>query len=119
IIILEPQSDFSASQVRQLKEFYADFFDSPPKANEAKPLGQETAEAFGRLVDELEGLSNQKGTYSFLSALEPLTAKIRMYPGKHYSFFLTDFGQHADDLLDSKEQVLDPIRRFLGGPQRA
>ena len=118
-IILEPQSDFSASQVRQLKEFYADFFDSPPKANEAKPLGQETAEAFGRLVDELEGLSNQKGTYSFLSALEPLTAKIRMYPGKHYSFFLTDFRQHADDLLDSKEQVLDPIRRFLGGPQRA
>jgi len=117
-IILEPQSDFSASQLRQLKEFFADFFDAPPKSNEAKPLGKETAEAFGILTHELEKICAQKEAYSFLADLEPVIHRIRSYQNKPYSFFLTEFQQQTDELLDSKELVLDPIRRFLGGPQR-
>ena len=33
-IVLEPQVEFTASQVRGLKEFYSDFFDAPPSSGE-------------------------------------------------------------------------------------
>ena len=29
-VVLEPQVEFTASQVRALKEFFEDFFDAPP-----------------------------------------------------------------------------------------
>ena len=35
-VVLEPQVEFTASQVRALKEFFADFFDVPAPASEAK-----------------------------------------------------------------------------------
>ena len=35
-VVLDPQIDFTAAQVRRLKKFYANFFDGPPHANEAK-----------------------------------------------------------------------------------
>jgi len=41
-IVLDPQIEFSGVQVRKLKEFYGDFFDAPPTANEAKALGKES-----------------------------------------------------------------------------
>ena len=49
-VILEPQIEFTAGQVRRLKDFYSDFFDRR-RANEAKALGKETGEAFAGLVD--------------------------------------------------------------------
>ncbi|NIV35626.1 MAG: hypothetical protein GWN58_41090, partial [Anaerolineae bacterium] len=58
-VILEPQIDFTASQVRALKDFYSDFFDHPPASSEARALGKETGEAFRTLLGELEGLATQ------------------------------------------------------------
>jgi len=34
---------------------------------------------------------------------------------KEYSFFLTDLSPIEDDLLDMKEDILDPIQRFMSG----
>lgn len=45
-LVLDPQVEFTASQIRALKEFYEDFFDAPPRSNEAKALGSEISEAF-------------------------------------------------------------------------
>ena len=36
-LVLEPQVEFSASQVRTLKDFFADFFDRPPPATRPAP----------------------------------------------------------------------------------
>jgi len=71
--IIDPQLDFTASQVRNLKDFYEHFFDTPAKANEAKPLARETQEAFKNTLVKLEGLLSQKGQYPFLAVLvEPI-----------------------------------------------
>ncbi len=118
-VILEPQIDFTASQVRNLKDFYSDFFDRPPAATEARALGKETGEAFKTVVNELEVLAVQSGRYPFLSALdEPLSA-LRDFVGKPYTFFLTELGQYEDPLLDQKEEVLDPVRRFMSGANKS
>ena len=39
--------------------------------------------------------------------------------GKPYAWYLQELGQHEDDLLDLKGDILDPIRRFMGGTQKA
>ena len=58
-VILEPQIDFTASQVRQLKKFYEDFFDGPPTSGEAKALGKEIATKFLAMLHELTPLASQ------------------------------------------------------------
>ncbi|MCK4819708.1 BREX system P-loop protein BrxC, partial [bacterium] len=57
-VVLNPQVEFSASQIRQLKEFYQDFFDTPPQSNETKALGKETSVKFEELYTKLTELSS-------------------------------------------------------------
>ncbi|HID53751.1 MAG TPA: BREX system P-loop protein BrxC, partial [Anaerolineae bacterium] len=117
-VVLSPQIEFTAAQVRGLRDFYADFFDRPPHANEAKPLGQETAVAFRELADKLTGLRAQAAQYPFLTALdEPITA-VQSAAGQSYTFYLTELREQEDTLLDLKEGTIDPILRFMNGAQR-
>lgn len=117
-LILEPQVDYTAAQVRGLKEFYAEFFDGPPEATEAKQLGQETAAAFRNVVQDLEQLYVLVDRYPFLSALKRPIEDLRELTGKPYSFYLVELRQREDRLLDMKEGVIDPVRRFMNGSQR-
>jgi hypothetical protein len=117
-LLVEPQIEFTAGQVHGLRHFYGEFFDHPTGTSEAKALGRETAEAFQDLRDELVDLRRQSGTYPFLEALQEPIERLGEVPGNRYTFYLTDLRQHEDDLFDLKEQVIDPIRRFMRGAQR-
>lgn len=117
-VVLEPQVDFTASQMRNLKEFYADFFDSLPRANEAKAIGKETGEALQELMNQLSSLSSQSSQYPFLNALIPVQVKLKELNGKPFAWYLTDLLRQEDELLDLKEKVIDPIRKFMSGPQK-
>jgi len=118
-IVLEPQIEFSAVQVRKLKDFYGEFFDAPPKANEAKMLGNETADALQNSLQELQVLAAEKGQYPFLNVLNAPIDLLRNVSNKPYAFYLSELGRTADELLDIKEDVLDPVRRFMGGSMKS
>jgi len=118
-IVLEPQVEFSAVQVRKLKEFYEDFFDAPPTANEAKTLGKETGDALKAALQELEVLAAEKAQYPFLNVLNQPIELLRSLTNKPYAFYLTELGRNADALLDIKDDILDPIRRFMGGSMKS
>lgn len=117
-LVLEPQIEFTASQLRVLKEFYEDFFDTPPRASEAKALGNETAEAFQQLTQQLTSLAALVSQYPFLSALNPVLEKLKELNGKPYTWYLTELVRQEDSLLAMKEGVIDPIRKFMSGPQK-
>ena len=117
-IVLEPQVDFTGSQVRNLKEFYEDFFDSQPRANEAKALGKEAGEALQLLINQISPLASQAALYPFLKALTPVIEKLTALSGKPYAWYLTDFLRLKDELLDFKENIIDPVRKFMNGPQK-
>jgi len=117
-IVLEPQVEFTASQVRTLKEFYEDFFDAPPRANEAKALGKETGTALQDLTHQLNPLAAQASQYPFLNALTPVLEKLKELTGKPYTWYLTELTRQEDALLDMKESVIDPVRKFMSGPQK-
>jgi hypothetical protein len=117
-LVLEPQVEFTASQIRALKEFYEDFFDTPPRASEAKALGSETAEAFQQLTQQVTPLAAQTAQYPFLIALNPVFEKLKELNGKPYIWYLTELARQEDSLLAMKEGVIDPIRKFMSGPQK-
>jgi galactitol-specific phosphotransferase system IIB component len=117
-LILEPQVDYTASQIRNLKQFYEDFFDAPPLSGEAKALGQETLKALKELIHDLKPLTEQISQYPFLLALEAAVETLKGYAGKPYTWCLTEIVRQEDMLLDMKEETLDPIRKFMAGPQK-
>ena len=117
-VVLEPQVEFTASQVRALKEFFEDFFDAPPRASEAKALGKETGTAIQELMHQLTPLAAQVTQYPFLKALTPVIEKLKAVSGKPYAWYLTELSREEDALLDMKESVIDPIRKFMSGPQK-
>ena len=53
IVVLDPVVEFTAPQVRALKEFYGDYFGEPPGSNEAKVLGQETSTMLQNLIRQV------------------------------------------------------------------
>ena len=117
-LVLDLQVEFSPAQVRKLKEIYTEFFDAQPAGTEAKALALETSEAITTLREELSGLAVQKNAYPFLSALEPIIETLQEVSGKPYAWYVTDLPPFEDRLLDAKEDLLDPMRRFMGGTQR-
>lgn len=117
-LVLEPQIDFTASQVRSLKEFFEDFFDAPPRAGEAKALGKETSAALLEMIHQLEPLAAQSSRYPFLNALIPVIEKLKGLSSKPYTWHITGLVSQENVLLDLKEKVIDPIRKFMSGPQK-
>lgn len=117
-VVLEPQVEFTASQVRALKEFFEDFFDAPPRSSEAKVLGKETGTALQELIHQLNPLEAQASQYPFLKALTPVIEKLKELTGKPYTWYLTELTRQEDALLNMKESVIDPVRKFMSGPQK-
>lgn len=117
-VVLEPQVEFTASQVRALKEFFEDFFDTPPRASEAKALGKEAGTALQELMHQLTPLAAQASQYPFLITLGSVLEKLKELAVKPYTWYLTELTRQEDALLNMKEGVIDPVRKFMSGPQK-
>ena len=114
-LVLEPQIEFSSSSVRELKDFYEQFFGAPPRSNEARALGSETAERFTKLSQDLKELCARKAEFPFLDTLQKPAERVAKLGKQSYKHFLTDFRGESEELLDLKEDLIDPIRHFMGG----
>ena len=118
-IVLAPQVEFTASQIKKLKDFYKDFFDTPTQGGDVKALGDECAKAFQKLREDVRDLLTEEHTFPFLSALRDFTTQLGSVIGKPSTWYVTDLPAFEDKLFAAKEDLLDPIRSFMGGPQRA
>ncbi|WP_192496527.1 BREX system P-loop protein BrxC [Chlorobium phaeovibrioides] len=117
-IVLDPQVEFTASQVRALKEFYEDFFDTPAQVGEAKDLGKAVGIGFQNLMHQLAPLASQSTQYPFLQILGPVLETLKELAGKPYAWYLTELVRKEEELLAMKEGVIDPVRKFMSGPQK-
>ena len=117
-VVLELQIEFSAGQVRKLKDFFESFFDLPAQASEARELGKETAKAIEDRLNGLVALANNRSLYPFLAELNEPINTLRELVGQPYTFYLTDLLKKEDGLLDLKEKVIAPILVFWSGSQK-
>ncbi len=117
-VVLEPQVEFSAAQVRRLKEFFGEFFDRPCQAGEARELGKETSAAFQERLATLKAMQTNRTLYPFLAELDGPVGRLQELGGKPYGFYLLELPKQMEALLDMKEQVIAPVLSFWNGSQK-
>jgi hypothetical protein len=119
-VVLEPQVEFTASQIRALTEFVENFFMPPPLGGgDAKSLGTAADNAFQELVRQLSRLTADADRYPFLEALTPVITELKGLTGKSHAFYLTELPAREAALFEMKDGVIDPILKFMNGPQKA
>ena len=117
-LILDPQVEFSQSQIRKVKEFYSDYFEKVPHATEAKALAKEVQESFALQAIELDKLLAQAAHYPFLRALSPIVSELQELKSKPYTWFLSELTSREDQWFDYKEKTIDPIVKFMKGSNK-
>ena len=118
-VVLVLQLEFTHAQLSVFKEFYGNFLDKPPHANEAKALVQEFKDAIHVLIDEVSSLAAKSSQYPFLNALTPVLENLEDLKGKPYPWHLTDLVNQQATFFEMKVSVIDPVRAFMNGQQRA
>ena len=114
--VVTPQKTFDQRKIAALHAFCMDFFDEPAVPKDPLELARYTSEHLRAKCEELEARVNGS-KYPFMTQLETPIELLKSVVGKTEDWYLTDFAI-ADDLLDAKSEIIDPIQAFLGGAQR-
>lgn len=118
-LLLTPQTEYTAAQLRKAKDLYRELFGTPAGGTDARSLGTEWAAAIRDLDRDLDRLLGQRTQYPFMEALAHLQDTVAAMLDKQAGWYMTEPAKQEDMLLDAKEDVLDKIRSFMAGPQRA
>ena len=117
-ISVRMQEQFTPEQVAELKRFHFDFFSRPNEANDAKSVAQVTAEAIKGEADDIQEIFDQSENYPFLKQLEPALNKIISIKVKDYSYYLKNVSAFKKELLDAKDELIEPVKSFMHGSQK-
>ncbi len=115
--LLEVQQDFDNKAVKDLIKIYSEAFNETCSALEAKEVGNGFKNKLKELQSELLPLMARKREYPFLNILDDFMENIGQWVKNDYSYFVNNQTAFADKLLDTKEDLIDPIKRFINGEQ--
>jgi len=116
---ISPLIAFSARQIAELRDFLHTFFNQPQSTADARSLGQAAATQFGDLYRVLSEDTEIARGYPFAERLAEAAQTIADLANRSYDYYLTDLSAREDDLLDLKEQVIDPARQFLHNTKKS
>lgn len=112
ITLLEPQIEFDQRSIKKLKDFYQELFDETCSASEAKDIAnlfKEKSKAESKALNQLIGNSGQ---YPFLKSVQPSIELFDKIAEMDYHALINAVSSFENDLMDQKETVLDPIKKF-------
>lgn len=114
-VVVAPQKTFDERKVSAFRKFCTDFFDESSAPKDPLELARYGADKLKAKLDALRAtVSGSK--YPFAEQLNGPIGLLEQVVGKGNDWYLTEFDL-GDDLLDAKEDVLDPIQSFLSGAQ--
>lgn len=116
-ILLTPQLEFTAAEIRSAKQLYQELFSHPSSGTDARSLGAEWITSIEELDVEVDGLMRLSHKYPFLTALEPFHQLLRGMKGKPANWYMSEAPKREDDLLNAKEDIFDKVKSFMGGAQ--
>ena len=115
--IVAPQKTFDERKVSNFRKFCTDFFDEGSAPKDPLELARHGADKLKGKLDELKAtVSGSK--YPFVEQLSGAIGLLEQAVGKSDDWYLNDFNL-GDELLEAKENLIDPIQSFLNGPQRS
>lgn len=113
--VVAPQKAYDQVKVAAFKKFCIDFFDEGAVPSDSTELARFGKEKLAAKRDELRALVSTS-RYPFVSQLARVVALLDQVVGKPVDWYLSDFDE-ADELIEAKEDLVDPIRSFLNGQQ--
>ena len=116
--LLEPQIEFAKADVDLLKTVHNELFDETNTGTDPKAIAEQFKVKLDGLSSEIERLLQRKEDFPFLSQLEPMKQKVDQVERIDYAKLIDSIKDHEDDLIDAKEDLLDPIRTFWNSNQR-
>lgn len=114
-VVVAPQKAYDHAKVAAFKKFCADFFDEGAVPSDPTELARFGKDKLAARRDELDALVSSS-RYPFVSELAGVVTLLDEVVGKQVNWYLSDFDT-ADELLEAKEVLIDPIKSFLNGQQ--
>ncbi len=111
------QKTFDERKVAAFRTFCTDFFDESSTPKDPLELARHGADKLKGKRDELKAKATAGSKYPFVAQLATPIDLLDQVTGKPDDWYLTDFDL-GNDLLEAKENFIDPIQAFLNGPQR-
>ncbi len=113
--VVAPQKAYDATKVAKFKTFCTDFFDEGAVPSDSTELARFGKDKLAAKRDELNALVSSS-RYPFVGQLSGVVSLLDQVVGKPIDWYLSDFDK-ADELLEAKEDMVDPIKSFLNGQQ--
>lgn len=114
-ILVAPQKAYDQAKVAAFKKFCTDFFDEGTVPSDPAELARFGKDKLASRRDELNALVSSS-RHPFVSQLSGVVAQLDEVVGKQVDWYLSEF-DIADELLEAKEDLIDPIKSFLNGQQ--
>ena len=113
--IVAPQKAYDETKVAAFKKFCTDFFDEGGVPSDPTELARFGKDKLAAKREELNALVSTS-RYPFVSQLAAVVTLLDHIIGKPADWYLGEFDS-VDQLMDAKENLVDPIRAFLKGQQ--
>jgi hypothetical protein len=117
-LIVAPQRVYDQKIVNLFRKFVIDFTDDGAITKDAAELGRVGKEHLEAKLAELKALRSGAAAYPFIDQLDEPIGLLAELSSNSAAWFVEHF-VGADDLLDAKDNVIDPIKAFLNGNQRS
>jgi len=116
--LVEIQADIDVRQVKKLKDLYAEAFNESCAMKDARDVANDFKKKLDTMLHEVKHLLSRKKEYPFLAELEQVVSFLERLQHKEYTYFLLSIKDFEDQLLDYKEDLLDPIKQFMNSEQK-
>ena len=116
--LILPQVEFDRSQINQLKTVYLEAFNETNPYSEAKEVANLFKQKARTEEQEIRKLLVQSQQYPFVKSLEPQANLLNKLGEMDYATLINSVKEFENELLDSKEGILNPIRQFWSGEQK-
>ncbi|WP_314709807.1 BREX system P-loop protein BrxC [Propionibacterium acidifaciens] len=118
-IVVTRQRRFDPAAVQRVRAFAQEFFSRGELPADPSELASQVKSALAEERRDLRTTHDAyAGTYPFMRLLDEPLALLDRTLEKPTEWYLEELPAHADDLLDAKENAIDPVRHFLASPQK-
>ncbi|UIJ35077.1 BREX system P-loop protein BrxC [Allobranchiibius sp. GilTou73] len=113
--VVAPQTAYDETKVANFKKFCTDFFDEGSVPTDSIELARFGKDKLAAKREELNALASSN-RYPFVGQLLGVVTLLDQVASKPIDWYLSDFDK-ADELMEAKGDLVDPIKSFLNGQQ--
>jgi hypothetical protein len=117
--IIDLEEEIQNTQIQKLKNFYQEYFNEPNLGNEPKEISRLFKQRMEKELKDLSEMYILRSRFDFLKILGEPISRLKLIAEKDHPYFYNAFDQYQDNLLDDKELVLEPVKKFMQGAQRS